>query len=74
MKYIATVMANRPSMRGDGSWNSYVGENKDAVVRSALLAKAEYERNGFGPYDVLVGVLDEKAIITNYRLEPLSRY
>jgi hypothetical protein len=44
------------SMRDNDSWASYIGTDKDAVIKAALKASASF---GAGRYGVLVGTIDQ---------------
>lgn len=44
-----------------GDWSCFLGATKAEAVRRALDATKVWERDGYGPYQVLVGKLTEEA-------------
>jgi hypothetical protein len=63
------------SHRDDGSWSCFLGESKEEAIEQAMIAVGAWQgeissHGGFrGPYQVLVGELNEQAKRTAYTLE-----
>lgn len=68
--YVAIVYNPTGSLRDDKSHSCFTGNTKKNVIEQAFKAKFRWERNGtYGPYDIVVGEITEKAIIpVSYRL------
>jgi hypothetical protein len=59
-KYVAVLINKelKDSNEDDKSWSCYVDENKDVAIKKAIEST-----KSFGPYDILVGRLEEEVQI-----------
>ncbi len=55
-------MAIWASNRDNGTWSGVLGTDKEKVVAEALRLKAKWEVS-YGPYDVLIGTLNERVLL-----------
>ena len=72
--YVAVVT------RADGSasknlhktWSSFIGSHRDKLIEKALKSMFEWERDGAGPYMLLVGKLDSRVTVpASFKVVPL---
>jgi hypothetical protein len=67
------------SHRDDGSWSCFLGDTKEEAIEQAMIAVGVWQgelssKGGFrGPYQVLVGTLDEQAKPITYSLVPAEQ-
>lgn len=77
MLYVAVVVKKNgaASGRAKGDWSCFTGNVKAEVIERALEAKRDWQRNGYGPYDVLVGRIAEAVRVPqNWELVSLSKW
>lgn len=53
------------SHRDTGGWESFIGVSRIDAVEQAMKWRNKWENEGSGPYDILVGELTERALLTN---------
>lgn len=60
------IQSQRPKYQ---DWSSTVGTDRKAVISRAIELSREWEFKGYGPYEILVGQLTEKAALpTAFRI------